>query len=205
MVTVLGRYAARFIVRVDHARRQHAVGRRQARAAGGGARVRAAPAGADASHGFALSSGSWITGATTGSCAVRRHPLRLVVLLAGAGVLMATLLAAGDQTRFRHGVLAVNVPVMSFGKTPETDPRVLEIRRRLGSARRRADRVRQHRAVARCRRRAAAWRSRSKGSHENAADDPHARTRSVPGFFALAFDRRQRDFTGADRLGQSAS
>lgn len=79
---------------------------------------------ADASHGFGLTSGGLrITGATK-----RRLRVFTVVqiaasfvLLAGAGMLLRTLTALqaaqpGFQTA---GILAVNVPVTSYGRTPE--------------------------------------------------------------------------------------
>src|SRR6185436_5780452 len=79
---------------------------------------------ADARHGFALTSGGLrITGATN-----RRLRLFAVtqiaasfVLLAGAAMLLKTLLALqaaqpGFQT---SNILAVNLPVSSFGRTPE--------------------------------------------------------------------------------------
>ena len=53
---------------------------------------------------------------------LRRHPNRRVfILLAGASMLIKTLLALqAVQTGFdTHHVLAFNVPVMSYGKTPE--------------------------------------------------------------------------------------
>ena len=79
---------------------------------------------ADASHGLNLASGSVrITSSTS-----RRQRIFAVtqiaacfVLLAGASMLLKTLLALqAAQTGFdtRH-VLAINVPVMSYGKTPE--------------------------------------------------------------------------------------
>ena len=77
---------------------------------------------ADASHGFGLSSGSVrITGST--SRRLRVFAVTQIaasfVLLAGAGMLLKTLLALqAAQTGFdtRH-VLAMNVPVMSYGRT----------------------------------------------------------------------------------------
>ncbi len=78
----------------------------------------------DASHGISLSSGSLrITGST--SRRLRVFAVTQIaasfVLLAGASMLLKTLLALqAAQTGFdtRH-VLALNVPVMSYGKTPE--------------------------------------------------------------------------------------
>ena len=79
---------------------------------------------ADASHGFGLASGSLrITGST--SRRLRVFAVTQIaasfVLLAGASMLLKTLLALqAAQTGFdtRH-VLAMNVPVMSYGKTPD--------------------------------------------------------------------------------------
>jgi predicted permease len=79
---------------------------------------------ADAAHGFGLSTGSVrITSGTN-----RRLRLFAVtqiaasfVLLAGAGMLLTTLIALqAAPTGFNmRNVLAVNVPVMEFGRTPE--------------------------------------------------------------------------------------
>ena len=78
---------------------------------------------AETSHGFSLASGSLrITGSTS-----RRQRIFAVtqiaasfVLLAGASMLLKTLLALqAAQTGFdMHSVLAINVPVMSYGRTP---------------------------------------------------------------------------------------
>src|SRR5467141_369266 len=79
---------------------------------------------ADASHGFALSSGGLrITGATNRrlrAFAMTQIALSFI-LLAGAGMLVRTLLALqaarpGFETQ---RVLAVNVPVISYSRTPE--------------------------------------------------------------------------------------
>jgi predicted permease len=78
---------------------------------------------ADSSHGFGLASGSVRTTASTG----RRQRIFAVtqiaasfVLLAGASMLLKTLLELQTaRTGYdMHSVLAINVPVMSFGKTP---------------------------------------------------------------------------------------
>ncbi len=79
---------------------------------------------ADTSHGFSLASGSLrITGSAN-----RRLRIFAVtqiaasfVLLAGASMLLKTLLALqAAPTGFdTHHVLAINVPVMSYGKTPD--------------------------------------------------------------------------------------
>jgi putative ABC transport system permease protein len=77
---------------------------------------------ADSSHGFGLASGSVRTTASTG----RRQRIFAVtqiaasfVLLAGASMLLKTLLELQTaRTGYdMHSVLAINVPVMSFGKT----------------------------------------------------------------------------------------
>src|SRR5262245_30136588 len=77
----------------------------------------------DASHGFALSNGGVrITGSTT-----RRLQAFAViqiaasfVLLAGAAMLLKTLLTLQKtDPGFDTGVLAVNVPITSFGRTPD--------------------------------------------------------------------------------------
>src|SRR5206468_6819671 len=79
---------------------------------------------ADAAHGFSLASGS---ARITGSASRRQRVFAVTqiaasfVLLAGASMLLKTLLALqAAQTGLdtRH-VLAINVPVMSYGKTPD--------------------------------------------------------------------------------------
>jgi putative ABC transport system permease protein len=167
---------------------------------------------ADASHGFALSSGGFrITGATT-----RRLRLFAVtqiaasfVLLAGAVMLLRALLALqavnpGFET---SRVLAVNVPVTSYGRTPEQIRGFYrEVQRRL-TAVPGVDRVAFGSSVP--------WRDAGNfgdgfrfsvegRTRENAQDDPRARFRSVsPGFFAaLGIPLiAGRDFTDADRSG----
>ena len=78
----------------------------------------------DGSNGFNLAAGS----VRVTSSASRRQRVFVVtqiaacfVLLAGASMLLKTLLALqAVQTGFdTHHVLAINVPVMSYGKTPE--------------------------------------------------------------------------------------
>ncbi|HXB75778.1 MAG TPA: FtsX-like permease family protein, partial [Candidatus Acidoferrales bacterium] len=78
----------------------------------------------DTSHGFGLSSGSVrITGGTNRR--LRAFAVTQIaasfVLLAGAGMLLKTLLALQSaQTGFdTHRVLALNVPPMSYGRTPD--------------------------------------------------------------------------------------
>jgi putative ABC transport system permease protein len=79
---------------------------------------------ADASHGTSLSNSSLrITGATRR----RLHAFAIIqiaasfVLLAGAGMLLKTLLAlqAAESGFETHSVLALDVPVMAQGRTPE--------------------------------------------------------------------------------------
>jgi predicted permease len=127
MVAVLARYAARFSVRALDLKVDSSmlwVGAALAIVAAVLlAFVPRLPSG-DTSHGIGLSSGSLrITGSTT-----RRQRVFAVtqiaasfVLLAGASMLLKTLLALqAAQTGFdtRH-VLALNVPVMSYGRTPD--------------------------------------------------------------------------------------
>jgi predicted permease len=78
---------------------------------------------ADSSHGFGMAGGSVRTTASTG----RRQRIFAVtqiaasfVLLAGASMLLKTLLELQTaRTGYdMHSVLAINVPVMSYGKTP---------------------------------------------------------------------------------------
>jgi putative ABC transport system permease protein len=79
---------------------------------------------ADASRGLSLASGSV---RVTGSASRRQRVFVVTqiaacfVLLAGASMLLKTLLTLqAAQTGFdMHHVLAINVPVMSYGKTPE--------------------------------------------------------------------------------------
>jgi putative ABC transport system permease protein len=214
MVSILGRYAARFSVRaldlsLDASVLWVGVGLAML-AAALLAFVPRLP-NADASHGFGLSSGGLrITGAT--SRRLRMFAVTQIaasfVLMAGAGMLVATLLQLqatrpGFET---HGVLAVNVPVMSFGKTPqEIRGFYREIRRRLQDVPG-VDQIAFGSTVP--------WRDAGgpggglaftvEGQkHENAQDDPHARTRSVsPGFFAALGMPivAGRDFNDGDRL-----
>jgi predicted permease len=77
----------------------------------------------DATHGFSLSSGGVrVTGSTTR----RLRAFAVVqiaasfVLLAGAAMLLKTLLALqATSPGFNTGVLAVNIPVPGFGRTPD--------------------------------------------------------------------------------------
>jgi predicted permease len=215
MVAVLGRYAARFSVRaldltLDASMLWVGVGLALL-AAVLLAFVPRLP-NADASHGFALSSGGLrITGATN-----RRLRMFAVtqiaasfVLLAGAGMLLKTLLSlqAAKPGFETANILAVNVPVSSYGRTPEQIRGFYrEVQRRL-TAVPGVDRVAFGSVVP--------WRDAGNfgdgfqfsvegRTRENGQDDPRARFRSVtPGFFAalgmpiLA----GRDFNEGDRNG----
>jgi len=167
---------------------------------------------ADATHGFALSSGGLrITGATNRR--LRAFAVTQIaasfLLLAGAGMVVRTLMALqaarpGFETQ---RVLAVNIPVMSFGKTPE------EIRNFYREVQRRVSDVPGVERVAFGS--AVPWRDTGGGgdgfrfsvegrTRENGVEDPRARLRSVsPGFFAALgiplLDGR--DFTTEDRNG----
>src|SRR4051812_20489877 len=215
MVTVMGRYAARFSVRaldltLDASMLWVGVGLALL-AAVLLAFVPRLPD-ADASHGFALSSGGVrITGATNRR--LRMFAVTQVaasfVLLAGAGMLLNTLLslqAARPGFETAH-VLAVNVPVSSFGRTPEQIRGLYrEIQRRLTTLPG-VDRVAFGSTVP--------WRDAGNfgdgfqfsvegRTRENGQDDPRARFRSVtPGFFAALGMPivAGRDFNESDRNG----
>jgi putative ABC transport system permease protein len=215
MVTVLGRYASRFSVRaldltLDASMLWVGVGLALL-AAVLLAFVPRLP-NADTSHGFALSSsGLRITGATN-----RRLWMFAVtqiaasfVLLAGAGMLLRTLLTlqatkSGFDTA---NVLAVNVPVSSYGRTPEQIRGFYrEVQRRLTSVPG-VERVAFGSSVP--------WRDAGNfgdgfqfsvegRTRENGQDDPRARFRSVsPGFFAALGMPiiAGRDFNEGDRNG----
>ena len=215
MVTVLGRYASRFSVRaldltLDASMLWVGVGLALL-AAVLLAFVPRLP-NADASHGFALSSGGLrITGATN-----RRLRMFAVtqiaasfVLLAGAGMLLRTLmtLQAAKPGFETANVLAVNVPVSSYGRTPEQIRGFYrEVQRRLTSVPG-VERVAFGSSVP--------WRDAGNfgdgfqfsvegRTRENGQDDPRARFRSVsPGFFAALGMPiiAGRDFNESDRLG----
>jgi putative ABC transport system permease protein len=211
MVTVLGKYAARFSVRALDVSLDSTllwVGVVLALVSAVLlAFVPRLPAG-QGSHAIGVSSGTRNT-----SNANRRLQIFAVtqiaasfVLLAGAGALLRTLLDLqstnpGFETR---SVLAVDVPVLSFGKTPDQVQNFYrEVRRRV-AALPGVDQVALANAVP--------WRdARSSGPafqfsvegrvSENGEEDPRAKFRSVsPGFFAalgvplLA----GRDFTESD-------
>jgi predicted permease len=216
MVSVLARYASRFSVRaldltLDASLLWVGVGLALA-AAVLLAFVPRLPS-ADATHGFALSSGGVrITGST--SRRLRAFAVTQIaasfLLLAGAGMVVRTLLALeaarpGFET---ERVLAVNIPVVSYGRTPEQIVNFYrEVQRRV-SAVPGVDRVALGSNVP--------WRDRGglgdgfqfsvEGrTRENGADDPRARSRAVsPGFFAaLGIPMIEgRDFTDQDRDGR---
>ena len=166
----------------------------------------------DTSHGFGLtSSGIRITGATKR----RLHVFAVIqiaasfVLLAGAGMLLKTLIALqmaqpGFETK---SVLAVNVPVTSFGKTPQ---QVRAFYRQLQAQLITVPGV-ERVAVGST----VPWRDAGNfgpgfafaiegRKSENPHDDPHARLRSVSSGFFSALGIRLvagRDFNEADRDG----
>jgi predicted permease len=165
---------------------------------------------ADASRGFSLSSTSLrITGSTS-----RRLRIFAVtqiaasfVLLAGAGMLLKTLLAlqAASTGYDMHHVLAVNVPVISYGRTPEQIQSFYEEAMRRITELPGVDRVAVGTAVP--------WRDAgifgpgfqfSADGHvrESGEEDLRARFRTVsPGFFAALGIPiiAGRDFNDADR------
>ena len=219
MVAVLGRYAARFSVRaLDLTLDSSLLWVGVALALIAAVLLAFVPRlpSSDATHGFGLSSGGLrITGATS-----RRLRLFAVtqiaasfMLLAGAGMLLRTLLTLeatrpGFETR---RVLAVDVPVSSYGRTPEQIRGFYrEVQRRLAPVPG-VERVAIGSAVP--------WRDAGSfgdgfrfsvegRTRENAADDPRARFRSVsPGFFAAlgipivaGRDFNESDRDGADRV-----
>jgi predicted permease len=214
MVAVLGRYASRFSVRaldltLDASMLWVGVGLALL-AAVLLAFVPRLP-NADASHGFALSSsGLRVTGATN-----RRLRMFAVtqiaasfVLLAGAGMLLKTLIAlqAAKPGFETANILAVNLPVSSYGRTPEQVRGFYrEVQRKL-TAVPGVDRVAFGSNVP--------WRDAGNFSdgfqfsvegraRENGQDDPRGRFRSVsPGFFAALGMPivAGRDFNEGDRL-----
>ena len=215
MVTVMGQYAARYSIRaldltLDASMLWVGVGLALA-AAVLLAYVPRLPS-TDSSHGFGLSSsGVRITGAT--SRRLRMFAVTQIaasfVLLAGAGMLLNTLLALqaakpGFETR---NILAVNLPVSSYGRTPDQVRGFYrEVQRRLAEVPG-VDRVAFGSTVP--------WRDAGNfgdgfqftvegRTRENGQDDPRARFRSVsPGFFAALGIPivAGRDFNEGDRLG----
>ena len=164
-----------------------------------------------ASQGFGLSNGGV---RITGSTARRLRAFAVIqiaasfVLLAGAGMLLRTLLALqATNPGFNTSVLAVNIPVSSYGRTPA---QVLELYREVQqrlSAVPGVDRVALGSTVP--------WRDAGNFGpgfqfsveglkHVPGEDDPRAKFRSVsPGFFAALGVPlvSGRDFTDADRSG----
>ena len=214
MVAVLGRYAARYSVRaldltLDGSMLWVGVGLALVAAV----LLAFVPrlANADAKHGFALTSGGLrITGATN-----RRLRLFAVtqiaasfVLLAGAGMLLKTLLSlqAAKPGFETSNILAINVPVSSFGRTPEQMRGFYREMQRRVSAIPGVDRVALGSNVP--------WRDAGNfegglqfsvegRARENGQDDPRARFRNVsPGFFAALGMPiiAGRDFNDNDRL-----
>jgi predicted permease len=165
----------------------------------------------DSSHGFGLATGSL---RITRNTARRQRVFAITqiaasfVLLAGASMLLKTLLALqAAQTGFdTRQVLAVNVPVMSYGKTPDQIVGFYsETIRRIGELPG-VDRVAVGTVVP--------WRDESFGpGFEFSADghvrapgeeDPRGRFRTIsPGFFASLGVHiiAGRDFNDADRRG----
>ncbi|HXI30590.1 MAG TPA: FtsX-like permease family protein, partial [Vicinamibacterales bacterium] len=215
MVSVLARYASRFSVRaldlsLDASLLWVGVGLAVI-AAVLLAFVPRLPSG-DTSRGFALSSaGVRISSGT--SRRLRAFAVTQIaasfLLLAGAGMLVRTLLALqaarpGFETQ---RVLAVNIPVISYGRTPE------QIRGFYREVQRKVTEIPGVERVAFGS--TVPWRDGGNGgdglqfsvegrTRENGADDPRARSRSVsPGFFAaLGIPLIEgRDFTSDDRNG----
>jgi predicted permease len=214
MVAVLGKYAARFSVRALDLTLDASllwVGVVLAMVAAVLLSFVPRLPSSDATHGFALTSGGLrITGATN-----RRLRLFAVtqiaasfVLLAGAGMLLRTLLTlqAKDPGFETARVLAVNVPVTSYGRTPE------EVRGFYREVQRRVTAVPGVERVAFGS--TVPWRDAGGGAgfkfsvegrtRQDGQEDPRARFRSVsPGFFAALGIPivAGRDFTEADRNG----
>ena len=214
MVAVLGRYASRFSIRaldltLDASMLWVGVGLALL-AAVLLAFVPRLP-NADAKHGFALTSGGLrITGATNRR--LRTFAVTQIaasfVLLAGAGMLLKTLISLeaarpGFETA---NILAVNLPVSSFGRTPEQVRGFYrEVQRKVSEVPG-VDRVAFGSNVP--------WRDAGNfgdglqfsvegRTRENGQDDPRARFRSAsPGFFALLGMPivAGRDFNDRDRL-----
>jgi putative ABC transport system permease protein len=167
-----------------------------------------------ASHGFSLASGSL---RITGSANRRLRIFAITqiaasfVLLAGASMLLKTLLALQSApTGFdTHRVLAINVPVMSYGKTPDQVTGFYQETIRRITALPGVDAVAVGTAVP--------WRdvrfgfgfSFSADGHVRAPgeDDPRARFRVIsPGFFATLGVPliAGRDFNDGDRRGSES-
>jgi len=215
MVAVLARYASRFSVRADGLKLDFSliwIGIALALAAAVFLAFVPRLPSADASKGFALtSSGLRVTGAST-----RRLRVFAVtqitasfLLLAGAGALVKTLLTLENtQPPFETAhVLAVNLPVMSYGKTPEQVKEFYRDVQERVSALPGVEHVATGFGIP--------WRdARNLGitftfsvegaKRENGEDDPRTRFRSVsPGFFeTLGIPIIEgRDFRDSDRDG----
>jgi len=164
-----------------------------------------------ASHGFGLSNGGI---RTTGTATRRLRAFAIVqiaasfVLLAGAGMLIRALLALqATNPGFNTGVLAVNVPIPSFGRTPDQIRDLYHQIVRKTSEVPGVERVALGSTVP--------WRDAGQAgpglqfnvegrTRVPGEDDPRAKARSVsPGFFAaLGVPLLEgRDFTDADRSG----
>jgi len=163
---------------------------------------------ADSSHGFNLASGG---ARVTGSASRRQRVFAVTqiaasfVLLAGASMLLETLMAlqAAQTGLDIHHVLAINVPVMSFGKTPDQVTEFYKESMRRVKQLPGVDNVAVGFAVP--------WRDAAVPSFQYSVEgrvrgpgeeDPRARFRSVsPGFFATLGVPilSGRDFNDADR------
>jgi putative ABC transport system permease protein len=215
MVTVLSRYAARFSIRALDLRLDWtmiAVGVGMALASAALLAFVPRLPSTDSTHGLGLANSSPRT-TSTANRKLRAFAVVQVaacfMLLAGAGMLLRTLIALqtsnpGFETR---QVLAVNVPVMSYGRSAE------QIRGFYREVRRRVTAIPGVAQVAVGD--AVPWRDAGnagaglaftiegwrRGKDE---DDPHGRSRSIsPGFFAALNIPvlEGRDFTDADRNG----
>jgi predicted permease len=213
MVSVLSKYAARFSIRALDLQLDWTMIALGVGLALGSAVVLAfvprLPS-TDSTNGLGLANGSPRT-TSTANRKLRAFAVVQVaacfMLLAGAGMLLRTLmqLQASNPGFETHSVLAVNVPVMSFGKTPEQVRAFYrEIRRRVSDI----PGVAQVAVVAQV-----PWRDSGgfgpglaftaegwqRGKDE---EDPRAKPRSIsPGYFAALNIAllEGRDFTDADR------
>ena len=215
MVTILGQYASRFSIRaLDLTLDASMLWVGVALALVAAVLLAFVPRlpNADGTHGFALTSGGLrITGATNRR--LRTFAVTQIaasfVLLAGAGMLLNTLLAlqAAKPGFETAKILAVNLPVSSYGRTPEQVRSFYrEVQRKLAAVPG-VDRVAFGSTVP--------WRDAGNfgdgfqftvegRTRENGQDDPRARFRSVsPGFFAALGMPiiAGRDFNEGDRLG----
>jgi predicted permease len=216
MVTVLGRYAARFSVRADGLTLDFSlvwIGIALALAAAVFlAYVPRLPS-EDAKHAFSLTSSGLRVAGGSSNRRLRMFAVTQItasfLLLAGAGALMKTLFTLENtQPPFDTArVLAVNLPVMSYGRTPEQVQEFYrEVQQRV-AALPGVEKVSAGFGIP--------WRD-SQGlsisfsfamdgaARQNGRDDLHARFRSIsPGFFdTLGLPLLQgRDFRDTDREG----